>query len=80
MGAWRGLLVTTLRVVVIAFMACSAATRAVAQDTTGTMSGRIVDAQGLSLPGVAVTISAEHVGEKARLTQRSDVASTVTDP
>jgi hypothetical protein len=48
--------VKSLRVVVmIAFIACSAGSRAAAQDTTGGISGRIADAQGLVLPGVTVT-------------------------
>jgi len=67
MEAWRGLVVSTVRIVVIAFIACSAATRAVAQDTTGTMSGRIVDAQGLAVPGVTVTVSGSQ-GKKAAVT------------
>ena len=41
--------------VIIAFIACSVGGVAAAQDTTGTISGRIVDAQGLAVPGVAVT-------------------------
>ena len=65
MEARRGLVVSTVRIVVIAFIACSAATRAVAQDTTGTMSGRIVDAQGLAVPGVTVSGSQ---GKKAAVT------------
>ncbi|HTM25985.1 MAG TPA: TonB-dependent receptor [Vicinamibacterales bacterium] len=42
-------------VVIIAFIASSAEARAAAQDTTGTISGRIVDAQGLAVPGATVT-------------------------
>ena len=42
-------------VVIITLMACSIGGRASAQDTTGTLSGRIVDAQGLALPGVTIT-------------------------
>jgi hypothetical protein len=42
-------------VVIIAFIACSIGGFASAQDTTGTISGRIVDAQGLALPGVTIT-------------------------
>ena len=67
MGAGRGLVVSTLRIAIIAFIACSAATRAVAQDTTGTMSGRIVDAHGLAVPGVTVTVAGSQ-GERAAVT------------
>ena len=42
-------------IVIIAFIASSVGSRAAAQDTTGTISGRIVDAQGLVLPGVSIT-------------------------
>jgi Carboxypeptidase regulatory-like domain/TonB dependent receptor/TonB-dependent Receptor Plug Domain len=42
-------------VAIIMFMTCPAAVRAAAQDTTGTITGRIVDAQGLAVPGVTVT-------------------------
>ena len=41
-------------IVVSLLIALSAAGRAVAQDTTGVIAGRIVDAQGLALPGVIV--------------------------
>ena len=41
-------------IVIAACFACSAA-HAAAQDTTGTIAGRIVDAQGLAIPGVAIT-------------------------
>ncbi len=44
-----------LCVVIIAFIACSIGGLASAQDTTGTISGRIVDAQGLALPGATIT-------------------------
>ena len=44
-----------LFVVLIILFAWVAPRDAVAQDTTGTLSGRIVDAQGLALPGVTVT-------------------------
>ena len=43
--------------VIIAFISCLVGGRAAAQDTTGTISGQIVDAQGLVLPGVTVTAS-----------------------
>jgi Carboxypeptidase regulatory-like domain/TonB-dependent Receptor Plug Domain len=42
-------------VVIIAFITGSIAARAAAQETSGTISGRIVDAQGLPLPGATVT-------------------------
>ena len=41
--------------VIIAVMVCLGAGRAAAQDTTGAIAGRVVDAQGLALPGVTVT-------------------------
>ena len=44
-----------LCVVIIAFISCSIGGLASAQDTTGTISGRIVDAQGLALPGATIT-------------------------
>lgn len=40
---------------IIAALAWSLASLAAAQDTTGTLAGRIVDAQGLAVPGVTVT-------------------------
>jgi len=42
-------------VVIITFIACAIGGIASAQDTTGTISGRIVDAQGLALPGATIT-------------------------
>jgi hypothetical protein len=42
---------------VVAAFAWSLASIAAAQDTTGTIAGRIVDAQGLAVPGVTVTAS-----------------------
>ena len=42
-------------IIIIAFAAGAIASRASAQDTTGTISGRIVDAQGLAVPGVTIT-------------------------
>jgi len=41
--------------VIITFIASAIGGIASAQDTTGTLSGRIVDAQGLALPGVTIT-------------------------
>jgi Carboxypeptidase regulatory-like domain len=41
--------------VVIALIVFSASGRAAAQDTTGSVTGRITDAQGLAVPGVTVT-------------------------
>ena len=43
--------------VIAAFITFSFVNRAFAQDTTGTISGRIVDAQGLALPGATVTVT-----------------------
>lgn len=51
-----------------AILSFSAGGAAAAQDTTGTISGRIVDAQGLVLPGVTVTV-----------TGAQGVKTTVTD-
>jgi hypothetical protein len=48
--------VKRLKVIVIAlFACCSLAGSAFAQETTGVIAGRIVDGQGLALPGVTVT-------------------------
>jgi carboxypeptidase family protein len=66
----RGLCVKKLCVVVIiAFIACSVAGRAAAQNTTGTISGRIVDAQGLAVPGVTVTAAGSQ-GARSAVTDR----------
>ena len=54
-------------VIIIAFITCSIAARAAAQDTTGTISGRIVDAQGLAVPGVTVTATGSQ-GAKTAVT------------
>ena len=43
--------------VIAAFITFSFVNRAFAQDTTGTISRRIVDAQGLALPGATVTVT-----------------------
>jgi hypothetical protein len=49
---------------IIAAVLSSFGARAAAQDTTGTISGRIVDAQGLAVPGVTVTATGAQ-GEKS---------------
>jgi carboxypeptidase family protein/TonB-dependent receptor-like protein len=54
---------------VIFLIAGSIATRAAAQDTTGIISGRIVDAQGLAMPGVTVTATGPQ-GAKTAVTDR----------
>jgi hypothetical protein len=54
-------------VVITAFMAVSAVARAAAQDTTGTIAGRIADAQGLVVPGVTVTATGSQ-GPKTTVT------------
>ena len=41
--------------------------RAFAQDTTGTIAGRVVDAQGLALPGATVTVTGSQ-GDKTAVT------------
>ena len=56
-----------LCVIALALIACSFAVRATAQDTTGTISGRIVDAQGLVVPGVIVTATGSQ-GAKTAVT------------
>jgi len=44
-----------LRVMIVAAITCSVAVRAAAQDTTGTIAGRIADAQGLAISGATIT-------------------------
>ena len=44
-------------VIIIGVIAWSVASRVAAQDTTGTVSGRIVDAQGLAVPGATITVT-----------------------
>ena len=63
-------------VAVIAFITCSAAIRAAAQDTTGTISGRIIDAQGLTIPGATVTAT----GSQGAKTTVSDSQGRFTVP
>ena len=46
-----------LCVLIIALFATGLAASAAAQDTTGTLAGRIADSQGLALPGVTVTVT-----------------------
>jgi hypothetical protein len=53
----KALSVDRLRLAIIAFITCLVATHAAAQETTGTISGRVVDAQGLAVPGVTVTVT-----------------------
>ena len=67
-----------LRVVIISFIVCSvaAAAGAAAQETTGTISGRIVDAQGLAVPGVTVTAT----GSQGAKTVVSDTEGRFTVP
>src|SRR5262245_3455986 len=55
MAVRGGLSVKRLCVVIVGLIACCLAQRAAAQDTTGTIAGRIVDAQNLAVPGVTVT-------------------------
>src|SRR5213593_2151076 len=58
MRVWVGLMQAVL-------LACAATAHA--QQTTGTISGRIVDAQGLVVPGVTVTVKGEQ-GTKTAVT------------
>jgi len=62
MREWRGLFANKLRVV-LALAVWAVATHAWAQDTTGTISGRIVDLQGLSIPGATVTVTGSQGGK-----------------
>jgi len=66
MAKWRGSFGRNLSVV-LALIAWSVATHASAQDTTGTISGRIVDALGSSVPGVTVTATGPQ-GDKTAVT------------
>jgi hypothetical protein len=43
--------------VLVAMLALTGATLARAQETTGTVTGRVTDAQGLAIPGVTVTLT-----------------------
>ena len=54
-------------VAIISLIACSIGGFASAQDTTGTIAGRIVDSQGLVLPGVTVTATGSQ-GSKTSVT------------
>ena len=45
---------------------------ALAQDTTGTLTGRIVDAQQLAIPGVTVSVAGPQGIRKPRLTTKVD--------
>jgi hypothetical protein len=48
-------------------IACGSAGLAAAQETTGTITGRTVDAQGLAVPGATVTVSGPQ-GQKTAIT------------
>ncbi len=63
-------------VIVLAFLGCVIAGAAAAQDTGGTLAGRMVDAQGLPLPGVAVTVT----GAQGAKTAVSDADGRFTVP
>ena len=76
MRTWRGVCVKNVRVIIIALIACSIAARVVAQETTGTLSGRIADAQGLALPGVTVTVT----GSQGAKTTTTDGQGRFTVP
>ena len=54
-------------VTIVACVSLLTGRSAAAQDTTGTMSGRTVDAQGLVLPGVTITATGSQ-GVKATVT------------
>src|SRR5215510_1326382 len=51
----------------IVALACSSAGLAAAQETTGTITGRTLDAQGLPVPGATVTVSGPQ-GQKTAIT------------
>jgi hypothetical protein len=53
----------------IVALACGSAGLAAAQETTGTITGRTVDAQGLAVPGATVTVSGPQ-GQKTATTDR----------
>ena len=57
-------------------LALAFAGHALAQETTGTIAGRIVDAQGLAVPGVTVTVT----GPQGTRTAVSDAAGRFTIP
>src|SRR5262245_32624031 len=53
--------------VLIVTLACSGAGLAAAQETTGTITGHTLDAQGLAVPGATVTVSGPQ-GQKTAIT------------
>src|SRR4029078_11274974 len=63
-------------VLVLAFLGCAISGGGAAQDTGGTLAGRTVDAQGLPLPGVAVTVT----GAQGAKTAVSDADGRFTVP
>ena len=67
---------TTTRLGVLVMMLVAVAVSVTAQETTGTISGVIVDAQGLAVPGANVTVSGPQ-GTKVAVT---DAAGRFTVP
>lgn len=65
MGKWRRLFVSSLRVVVIAVITCSVATTHWRRIRPAPLPAGSLIAQGLSIPGVAVTATGSQ-GEKPR--------------
>jgi hypothetical protein len=65
-----------LCVVLFAFILCFVTRSAAAQQTTGTISGRVVDAQGLPVPGATITVS----GSQGTKTTVSDGDGRFTVP
>ena len=51
-----------------------------AQSTTGTVTGRIVDAQGLSIPGVTVTVNGPQGAKSTRDRHGRTLHGAVSDP
>src|SRR6187402_73167 len=50
------------RIILALVLACAFASNAAAQQTTGTISGRVLDAQGSAVPGVTVTARSADTG------------------
>jgi hypothetical protein len=72
-GLARGILV-----LVAAALGVFVAAPAAAQLTTGTISGNVIDAKGLALPGDSVTITNTETGATRRVTTDSEGAYLVT--
>src|SRR5262245_17536436 len=71
-AVWVGALVAALAAVLVVPLPAVA----IPQQTTGTITGRIVDAQGLAVPGVTVTV----VGSQGSRTVVTDGEGRYTAP